>query len=299
MTADITILPELQAYIDPLTPDEYEALERSILAEGCRDALVLWGNVLVDGHNRYRICQQHGVPFQTVHNTAFQSLEDGQLWMIDQHLGRRSISDFQRGVLALRKREIITQRRAAAAAAVQAAQTQSSPEDSTAPWEGETDPAVAQTLAQLPKVPDQALDTREALARAARLSPSQVKQIETIQQQAAPEVVSAVKTGELSLSAAATLARLPLPEQQAAAEQGAQGLKEAVKRVRQAQKTARAEKAATATPAEATAPAAEGADGAAPADVQELQARIATLEAENQRLRLQVQTLQGLLAEQG
>ncbi len=299
MTADITILPELQAYIDPLTPDEYEALERSILAEGCRDALVLWGNVLVDGHNRYRICQQHGVPFQTVHNTAFQSLEDVQLWMIDQHLGRRSISDFQRGVLALRKREIITQRRAAAAAAVQAAQTQSSPEDSTAPWEGETDPAVAQTLAQLPKVPDQALDTREALARAARLSPSQVKQIETIQQQAAPEVVSAVKTGELSLSAAATLARLPLPEQQAAAEQGAQGLKEAVKRVRQAQKTARAEKAATATPAEATAPAAEGADGAAPADVQELQARIATLEAENQRLRLQVQTLQGLLAEQG
>ena len=299
MTADITILPELQAYIDPLTPDEYEALERSILAEGCRDALVLWGNVLVDGHNRYRICQQHGVPFQTVHNTAFQSLEDVQLWMIDQHLGRRSISDFQRGVLALRKREIITQRRAAAAAAVQAAQTQSSPEDSTAPWEGETDPAVAQTLAQLPKVPDQALDTREALARAARLSPSQVKQIETIQQQAVPEVVSAVKTGELSLSAAATLARLPLPEQQAAAEQGAQGLKEAVKRVRQAQKTARAEKAATTTPAEATAPAAEGADGAAPADVQELQARIATLEAENQRLRLQVQTLQGLLAEQG
>lgn len=299
MTADITILPELQAYIDPLTPDEYEALERSILAEGCRDALVLWGTVLVDGHNRYRICQQHGVPFQTVQNTAFQSLEDVQLWMIDQHLGRRSISDFQRGVLALRKREIITQRRAAAAAAVQAAQTHRSPEDSTAPWEGETDPAVAQTLAQLPKVPDLALDTREALARAARLSPSQVKQIETIQQQAAPEVVSAVKTGELSLSAAATLARLPLPEQQAAAEQGAQGLKEAVKRVRQAQKTARAEKAATATPAEAAAPAAEGADNAAPADVQTLQARIATLEAENQRLRLQVQTLQGLLAEQG
>ena len=299
MTADITILPELQAYIDPLTPDEYEALERSILTEGCRDALVLWGNVLVDGHNRYRICQQHGVPFQTVQNTAFQSLEDVQLWMIDQHLGRRSISDFQRGVLALRKREIITQRRAAAAAAVQAAQAHNSPEDSTAPWEGETDPAVAQPLAQLPKVPDQALDTRVALARAARLSPSQVKQIETIQQQAAPEVVSAVKTGELSLSAAATLARLPLPEQQAAAEQGAQGLKEAVKRVRQAQKTARAEKAATATPAEAAAPAAEGADNAAPADVQTLQARIATLEAENQRLRLQVQTLQGLLAEQG
>lgn len=32
--------------------------------------------------------------------------------MIDQHLGRRSVSDFQRGVLALRKREIVADRRA-------------------------------------------------------------------------------------------------------------------------------------------------------------------------------------------
>jgi hypothetical protein len=113
---DIVVNEELQAYIDPLTAEEYEALERSILAEGCRDALVLWGDVLVDGHNRYGICRKHGLPFQTVQNTRFQSLEDVYLWMIDQHLGRRSISEFQRGVLALRKREIVAARRAQAAA---------------------------------------------------------------------------------------------------------------------------------------------------------------------------------------
>jgi hypothetical protein len=39
-----TINQERLAYIDPLTPDEHAALERSILAEGCRDALMLWGN---------------------------------------------------------------------------------------------------------------------------------------------------------------------------------------------------------------------------------------------------------------
>ena len=38
---NIVVNPDLQAYIDPLTPEEYTALERSILAEGCRDALVL------------------------------------------------------------------------------------------------------------------------------------------------------------------------------------------------------------------------------------------------------------------
>ena len=48
---NIVVNEELKAYIDPLTPEEHDALERSILAEGCRDALVLWGDLLVDGHN--------------------------------------------------------------------------------------------------------------------------------------------------------------------------------------------------------------------------------------------------------
>ena len=107
---NIIVKEELRAYIDPLTPEEHDALERSILSEGCRDALVLWGEVLVDGHNRYGICSKHNIPFQTVQNPRFQSMDDVHLWMIDQHLGRRSVSDFQRGVLALRKKEILTAR---------------------------------------------------------------------------------------------------------------------------------------------------------------------------------------------
>ena len=286
-TQEIVVLPELKAYIDPLTPDEHEALERSILDEGCRDALVLWGNILVDGHNRYGICQKHGLPFKTIQNERFQNMEDIHLWMIDQHLGRRSVSDYQRGVLALRKREIIAERRAAAAAAVNAAKADSA--QSEAPWEGDTDPAIAAALANTAKVPDQALDTREALARAARLSAGQVKMIETIQQKAAPEVVAAVKAGELSLNAAAVVATLPVEEQQAVAAEGADGLKQAAKRVRDAKKKPKAEKSM----------AEEGADAAPLASAEALQARVTELEAENERLRMQVKTLQELLAEQG
>lgn len=289
-TEEIIVLPELKAYIDPLTPDEYESLERSILDEGCRDALVLWGNILVDGHNRYGICQKHGIPFKTVQNERFQNMEDIHLWMIDQHLGRRSVSDFQRGVLALRKREIIAERRAQAAAAVQAAKAEAG-DTAEAPWEGDTDPVVAKALAHVPKVPDEALDTREALARAARLSASQVKMIETIQQKAAPEVVAAVKAGELSLNAAAVVASLPLEEQQAVATEGADGLKQAAKRVREAKKKTRAETPVVPTEDETPAP--------QPVAAEALQARITELEAENERLRMQVKTLQELLAEQG
>ncbi|MEG1357582.1 plasmid replication/partition related protein [Comamonas sp.] len=285
---DLRIDEGLKAYIDPLTADEHESLERSILAEGCRDALVVWGELLIDGHNRYGICQKHGLPFNTIQATQFKNMDDVHLWMIDQHLGRRSVSDFQRGVLALRKREIIAERRAAAAAAVNAAKA-SQPASEEAPWEGDTDPAVAQALASVAKVPDEALDTREALARAARLSAGQVKMIETIQEKAAPEVVAAVKAGELSLNAAAVVATLPEEEQQAVAAEGADALKQAAKRVRDAKKKPKAAKPE----------ADESAEAAPAASPEELQARVTELEAENERLRMQVKTLQELLAEQG
>ena len=285
---DLRIDEGLKAYIDPLTADEHESLERSILAEGCRDALVVWDDLLIDGHNRYGICQKHGLPFNTIQATQFKNMDDVHLWMIDQHLGRRSVSDFQRGVLALRKREINAERRAAAAAAVNAAKA-SQPASEEAPWEGDTDPAVAQALASVAKVPDEALDTREALARAARLSAGQVKMIETIQEKAAPEVVAAVKAGELSLNAAAVVATLPEEEQQAVAAEGADALKQAAKRVRDAKKKPKAAKPE----------ADESAEAAPAASAEELQARVTELEAENERLRMQVKTLQELLAEQG
>ena len=288
---DIVVNEELKAYIDPLTPDELDALERSIVAEGCRDALVLWNDLLIDGHNRYAICQKHGLPFNTVQATQFKNMDDVHLWMIDQHLGRRSVSDFQRGVLALRKREIIATRRSAAAAAVMAAKADAPQAEGEAPWEGETDPVVAAALASVAKVPDEALDTREALARVARLSSSQVKLIETIQQKAAPEVVAAVRSGDISLSTAAVVASLPVDEQQAVAAAGADELKQAAKRVRDAKKKPKAPK-----------PEAEAADGegaAVTASPEELQQRVNELEAENERLRQQIKALQELLAEQG
>jgi hypothetical protein len=273
---DLVVNEELKAYIDPLTPDEYRALERSILAEGCRDALVLWGDMLVDGHNRYAICRQHGLPFRTVQSTRFQSIEDVHLWMIDQHLGRRSLSDFQRGVLALRKREIVAER---------LARTQPEPAPEAPPSEA----VAAEAAAPSPAAAVDAQETtREALARAARLSSSQVMQIEKIQKQAAPEVVAAVKAGEISIHAAATVASLPWEEQVAAATGGKEELKQAAKRVREARKKPAAE--AAPTPAQAE-PAPAGED-----TIESLRQRVAVLTAENMQLREQLAELQRAFA---
>lgn len=281
---NIVVNEELKAYIEPLTPDEHDALERSILAEGCRDALVLWGDVLVDGHNRYGICQKHGLPFQTVQNPRFQSLEDVHLWMIDQHLGRRSVSDFQRGVLALRKREIIAERKARAALA----HGESAEAQATAP-SAET-AAAPEALATLP--PPEPLNSREAIAKAARLSSSQVVMIEKIQRQAAPELVAAVKSGTISINAAAAVATLPAEEQVAAVAAGKDELKQAAKRVRESKRKPQGEaKAAEDGSASAGTPAATPASADGGDELQALRLRVAELTAENTELRRQLAQL--------
>ncbi|BEP36680.1 hypothetical protein GmRootV59_36520 [Variovorax sp. V59] len=281
---NIVVNEELKAYIDPLTPEEHEALERSILTEGCRDALVLWGDVLVDGHNRYGICQKHGLPFQTVQNTRFKTIEDVHLWMIDQHLGRRSISDFLRGVLALRKKDIVDERRARALAETAPSDGDGAPFDADAPAAESS----AGSAAVLP--PPAPLSSREAIARAARLSSNQVVMIEKIQKQAAPELVAAVKSGVISINTAAAVASLPAEEQVSAANAGKDELRQAAKRVREAKRKPR-EESAESDPADPSA--------RQPDTVQLLEQRVAELTAENEGLRQQVAELQAQLATAG
>ncbi|HRH16065.1 MAG TPA: hypothetical protein PKV17_09200 [Aquabacterium sp.] len=272
---NITVLDELRAYIDPLTPDEHAALERSILAEGCRDALVLWGEVLVDGHNRHGICVKHGLPFQTVQNPHFKSMDDVHLWMIDQHLGRRSVSDFQRGVLALRKKEILSTRLASVA---------SNPPASG----GDAADASAQDDALAPAAP---VLSREALARAARLSTTTVSQIEKIQKTAAPELVEAVKAGTVSINAAAAVASLPAQEQVAAVAGGKKQLQQVARQVRESKAASRPapEPSTTEASSDGQAPW----DAAAEVDVIQLKQTIAELRAENAALKAQVLALGG------
>jgi len=267
-TMTIQINEELRTYIDPLSTEEYAALEHSLLAEGCRDALVLWGDVLVDGHNRYELCRKHGIEFKTVQNTRFTSLDDVRLWMIENHLGRRSISDFQRGVLALRKKEILQARRAAAAPA----------DDAPAPADAPAGPAPALS--------------RQALARAARVSSNTLGQIEKIHKAAAPELVRALKAGDISINAAATVAALPAEQQVAAAAEGRKALRELARQARQAKASARV--------GEADAPEADDAAGPIddyPAEVARLRRLVAALTEERDGLKKKVMHLTVALAE--
>ena len=88
---DLIIDPEFKRLLPELSEEEYRVLEESILSEGCRDALVLWGQIIVDGHNRYQICRSHGLPFRT-EQRAFSSREEALRGILLNQLGRRNLS---------------------------------------------------------------------------------------------------------------------------------------------------------------------------------------------------------------
>lgn len=50
---------ELQSYIPALKDAEYTELEKSILLEGIREPITVWGETIVDGHNRHKIALEH------------------------------------------------------------------------------------------------------------------------------------------------------------------------------------------------------------------------------------------------
>ena len=97
-----TVDPEFKSNIPPLSDEEFAQLEKNILADGCRDPLVLWGQLLVDGHNRYVICTKHGLPFDTVQK-EFASRDEALDWTDANQLGRRNLTPDQRSIIRGRR----------------------------------------------------------------------------------------------------------------------------------------------------------------------------------------------------
>ena len=102
----ITINEDFKSLIPPLTPEEYIQLEKNILADGCRDALVTWQNWIVDGHNRFEICNKHNIPYKTIIKN-FDNDSDAKVWIIDNQDGRRNLPDFAKFELKQKKAEIL------------------------------------------------------------------------------------------------------------------------------------------------------------------------------------------------
>lgn len=94
--------PEFKSFIPPLSTDERRALEASIVKAGrATDPLVMWieESTIIDGHNRFEICTEHGLPFD-VRGMSFADRDAVKAWMFEHQIARRNLSIDQLVALA-------------------------------------------------------------------------------------------------------------------------------------------------------------------------------------------------------
>lgn len=102
----LNINPEFRDLIPRLSADEYKGLEESIIADGCRDALIVWNGTVIDGHNRYKICTENNIEFE-VAEIDFADESEAKIWIIKNQFARRNISTATRAMLALELEPLI------------------------------------------------------------------------------------------------------------------------------------------------------------------------------------------------
>ncbi|MCL2623157.1 MAG: hypothetical protein FWD31_05755 [Planctomycetaceae bacterium] len=105
---ELIINQELRDLLPPLSPEVFAGLEADILQDGCTDPLIVWGEILVDGHHRYKICKNNKIPFKT-QQKDFASLIDAKIWMCDRQENRRNLTLYQRGVIALKMKSVFAE----------------------------------------------------------------------------------------------------------------------------------------------------------------------------------------------
>lgn len=112
---NIIKLEALENYIPQLTKEESTGLEQNIIENGCRTPLIVWmvkrsvifdgeekndelAFVLVDGHNRHRICKKNNIDF-SIDIMSFDNLESVKEFMLDFQINRRNITAEQAAYL--------------------------------------------------------------------------------------------------------------------------------------------------------------------------------------------------------
>ena len=103
------IKEDFRDLIPALSTEELELLEISVLSEGIRDKLILWQDILLDGHNRYNLAIKHNLTYETM-SLDFNDENDAKAWIINNQFGRRNLNAFTRAELALKLKPLLAEK---------------------------------------------------------------------------------------------------------------------------------------------------------------------------------------------
>jgi N6-adenosine-specific RNA methylase IME4 len=160
--------------IPPLTKEEFSQLEHNCIAEGIREAIIIWNDIIIDGHNRYEISLMYDLPFET-NELYFKDENEVKEWMILNQFGRRNLSNYQRSVLALELEDVFKEK---------AKQQQIRKPDSVKQISAEQKP----------------IETRKELAKVAQVSHDTIAKVKVIEAKAPEEIKEKLSSGEVSIN---------------------------------------------------------------------------------------------------
>ena len=198
---NLTIDPEFEAFIPPLDATDYARLKANILADGCREPISVWNGTILDGHNRYRICTENGIPFSTIDISSVHTRAEAFVWMYENQLGRRNLEPFRRAEMALKVKPYIEER-ARERAHRNRAMTSRKTENSHDFAEKRDVQNSAHPFLEEKTVSDDAGRTVEKLAEKANVSRNTIQRVEKILEKAEPEVIEKARSGEISINQA-------------------------------------------------------------------------------------------------
>lgn len=104
---ELTVNPDYAELVFPLTELEYTDLKNSILQKGQLVPIIVnQSNTILDGHHRFRICQELSIEPKIVIREDEDPLQE-QLFVIDCNLKRRHLNLYQKTTLALKAKPIL------------------------------------------------------------------------------------------------------------------------------------------------------------------------------------------------
>ncbi len=97
---ELIIDSEFKNLIPPMKLEEFQGLKENILNNGydILYPIVIWNNIIIDGHNRYSICSEFNIKF-SVSEKNFDDRFEVMNWIINNQLNRRSMTNEQRAYL--------------------------------------------------------------------------------------------------------------------------------------------------------------------------------------------------------
>ena len=201
------VLPEMAELLPPLTGEQLAALEADLLKNGCYSPIIVNEDmVIIDGHNRQRLCEEHGIPYKMA-VFSFEDLLEAKRWAIENQRGRRNLEKWELGKIALKLRPDIE-----AKARENMSVGGQSYRPSEVSGEGLT------TLSNLPSI-----NTRKELADSVGIGEVTMGKVMQIDEHAPSAVKEALDSGDLSVNQGYNITRqvqeLPEEEREEAAAQ--------------------------------------------------------------------------------